>query len=289
MKHRVVTRLKYHSIWTSFNKFLIKFDRMPTTWEDRIYIWVAHLVDNRKSVSTVKSYLSAIRQILQSDGVELQEDKQLLSSLLTTCKLKNKKLFIRLLIRFKLLQRMLEHTDRIYGANGQEYLATLLKAMFTTAYFGLLRVGEMVKSQHQIKAINVHLAKNKNKCVILLESSKTHTAKDKPQKIIIPGIKKLKENCPLKILSKYMEIRDKTRPDPALFLLKGGHPILAQMFRNCLRKILNSIGLRGKLYNTHSFRSGRCIDLRKLSFSFEKVKAAGRWLSSAIQKYLNLA
>lgn len=74
---------------------------MPMTWEDRIYVYTAHLVDNKKSINTVKCYLSAIRQILKSDGVELHEDKELLSSLLTTCKIKNKSLFIRMPIKFK--------------------------------------------------------------------------------------------------------------------------------------------------------------------------------------------
>lgn len=151
MRHRRSTRLKYHEIWTAFNKFLIKFDRMPMTWEDRIYVYIAHLVDNKKSVKTVKSYLSAIRQILKSDGVELHEDKDLLSSLLTTCKLRNKSLYIRMPIRFKLLKAILDHTDKTFRANGQIYLATLLKAMFSTAYFGMLRVGEMVHGSHQIK------------------------------------------------------------------------------------------------------------------------------------------
>lgn len=288
MRHRANTRLQYHRIWTSFNKFLIKFDRMPATWEDRVYIWVAHLVDNRKSVATVKSYLSAIRQILSSDGVELNEDKALLSSLLTTCKLKNKSLFIRLPIRLKLLQRVIHHTDLLFKNCGQYYLATLLKAMFSTAYFGLLRVGELVQGDHQMKAENVHLARNKNKLIILLTSSKTHTPQDAPQRIEIPAIPQLGKNCPLKLLENFMKIRESGSANNALFTLPSGIPITAQMFRTWLRRILANIGVNCKLYNSHSFRAGRCLDLRKLGFSLRKVKEAGRWLSSAILKYLKM-
>lgn len=288
MKHRVSTRLKYHEIWTMFNKFLIRFDRMPMTWEDRIYVFIAHLVDNKKSVNTVKNYLSAIRQILKSDGVELHEDKELLSSLLTTCKLKNKSLQIRMPIKFKLLKSLIDHTHSMLNNSGQHYLGTLLKAMFSTAYFGLLRVGEMVKSNHQIKRKNVHFAKNKRKVSIILESSKTHSRWDKPQKISLPEVRQLPQYCPVNLLKEYLKLRGETARNNALFELRGGHPITANIFRKWLRKILSDIGLKSTLYDTHSFRAGRCCDLRRLGYSINAIKQAGRWASSAIILYLKL-
>lgn len=288
MQHRISTRLKYHSIWTAFNKFLIKFDRMPNTWEDRIYIFIAHLVDNKKQINTIKTYLSAIRQILLSDGVQLEEDKHLLSSLLKTSKLKNNSLFIRLPIRFGLLKLLLKTTDVIYGQKGQNYLRITLKAMFSMAYFGLLRVGELTNSPHQIKAENVHWTKNRTKLVVLLESSKTHTNTQKPQRVTIPGNEALKQFCPVKLLSQYFEIRDNDHNNPALFVLQGGQPISAYMFRNCLQKILHNIGVDSSLYNSHSFRQGRCVDLKKLGYSLQTIQKAGRWVSSAILNYLKI-
>lgn len=289
MKHKTSTRLKYHDIWISFNKFLLKFDRMPMMWEDRIYVYIAHLVDNKKSINTVKNYLSAIRQILKSDGIELHEDKDLLSSLLTTCKLRNKSLHIRMPIRFKLLKAILDHTQIMLNNAGQEYLGTLLKAMFSTAYFGMLRVGEMVKSQHQISIDNVHFAKNKEKITILLRLSKTHTYRDKPKKISLPQVTKLPQYCPVALLQQYLKLRDCPKDTKALFVLRGGLPVTASMFRKWLRKILEKIGLSSKLYDTHSFRAGRCCDLRKLGYSLNAIKQAGRWVSSAILVYLKLA
>lgn len=287
MRHRTSTRLKYHEIWTSFNKFLIKFDRMPATWEDRIYVYVAHLVDNKKSVNTVKSYLSAIRQILKSDGIDLQEDKNLFSSLLTTCKLRNKALHIRMPIRFKLLKAIIDHTDKNLNQSGQEYLGTLLKAMFATAYFGLLRVGEMVKSNHQIKMKNLHIGKNKRKLTLLLDSSKTHSQSDKPQKVTLPQVRQLPQYCPVILMNNFLKIRDPGR-SKAIFVLRGGQPITAAIFRKWLRIILDSIGVLSLHYDTHSFRSGHCCDLRRLGYSLSAIKEAGRWASSVILVYLKL-
>lgn len=290
MRHSTATRLKYHDIWINFNKFLIKFDRMPATWEDRVYVYIAHLVDNRKQSSTIKTYLSAIRQILLSDGIELKEDKQLLSSMMKTSKMRNDKLFIRLPIKFNLLQLILKKVDSIYGDSGagQAYLATLLKAMFSTAYFGMFRLGELAKGPHQIKARNFHLANNKNKAIFMLESSKTHNIRQAPKKVVIPGIPQLGKYCPIKLIGEYLKLRENTDSSSAFFMLRGGQPITQYIFRNCLRKVLDNIGVDCSLYDSHSFRQGRCLDLRKLGYTFKAVMEAGRWTSSAILNYLRL-
>lgn len=288
MKHTRSTRRKYHDIWINFNKFLLQFDRMPTTWEDRIYVYMAHLVDNRKQTSTIKTYLSAIRQILTSDGVELKEDKELLSSMMKTSKIQNDKLYIRLPIKFNLLQLILRMVDKKYSQSGQHYLASLMKAMFASAYYGLLRISEITTSPHQIKAKNFHLARNKNKATFILDSSKTHSTRQKPQKVVIPGIAKLGKNCPIQLIEDYLKKREVSTPDTPFFILKGAQPVTPYMFRTVLKNILTDIGVNCALYDSHSFRQGRCVDLYKLGYSLTAVKQAGRWKSSAIMNYLKI-
>lgn len=184
---------------------------------------------------------------------------------------------------------MIDHTHIMLNNTGQVYLGTLLKAMFSVAYFGLLRVGEMVQSAHQIKYKNVHFAKNKKKITLLLESSKTHSKNDKPQKVVLPQVAELPQYCPVTLLKAFMKLRESSSNSQALFILQGGQPVTAAMFRGWMRRILKHIGLANKLYDTHSFRSGRCCDLRKLGYSLEAIKQAGRWVSSAIIVYLKLA
>ena len=62
--------------------------------------------------------------------------------------------------------------------------------MFTAAYYGLFRVGEIMLSEHMVKAIDVHVDTNKNKLLFILRSSKTHTKGNHPQIIKISGEKK---------------------------------------------------------------------------------------------------
>ena len=65
--------------------------------------------------------------------------------------------------------------------------------MFSTAYFGLLRVGEMCAGSHPILVNDVHIAENKKKFMFLLRSSKTHGKYNKPQQVKITSTKLRKE------------------------------------------------------------------------------------------------
>ena len=72
---------------------------------------------------------------------------------------------------------------------GQVYLATLYQALFSTAYFGLFRVGELTTRTHPVLARNVHIGSNKRKMLLLLQTSKTHGKGNKPQLIKISSKK----------------------------------------------------------------------------------------------------
>ena len=65
-------------------------------------------------------------------------------------------------------------------------------------------------------------------------------------------------------------------------------PVRPAHVRSILRRILKTINLNYRLYDTHSFRMGRATDLRKAGFSIEDIKELGRWRSNAVYKYLKL-
>ena len=96
---RMSTRVNYKSVWKTFNEFFIKLDVKPDNWEDRITLFAAYLVDQQKQSQTVRSYVSAIKGILRADGVEINENKFLLSAITRACKLNNDSVSVRLPIR----------------------------------------------------------------------------------------------------------------------------------------------------------------------------------------------
>ena len=61
------TEHNYHQIWIQFNKFLIKLNRMPNTWEDRLIIYFTSLVQVGQASQTISSYISTIKAVLNKE------------------------------------------------------------------------------------------------------------------------------------------------------------------------------------------------------------------------------
>ena len=179
-RHRSSTRQNYYTIWKIFNKFVIRLDRKPTSWDHMLTLFVGHLIDSGKCSTTVKSYVSAIRAVLQNIGVKLNLDEFLIVSLTQACRLKNDRVSTRLPIQKGLLSIILKQVKSDFHEVGQVYLATLYQALFSTAYFGLFRVGELTTGTHPVLARNMHIGSNKRKMLLLLQTSKTHGKGNKP-------------------------------------------------------------------------------------------------------------
>ena len=252
-------------------------------------LFVAYLVNSNKEATTISSYISAIKAVLAKDGVFLNEDKYLLNALTRACKLTNNTVKTRLPIQKSLLQLILKHTARIFDQ--QIYLKVLYSTLFATGYYGLFRVGELTTGTHPIKAVDVHIARNKNKLLFVLRSSKTHNTSMKPQtvKITAQGNARNSAFCPFLILKDYLRLRRSCRhKNEPFFIFRNRSPVTPVHMRKTLRKVLQSAGLEAHLYDCQSLRAGRALDLKKLNFSVESIKFFGRWSSSAVFTYLKL-
>ena len=175
----------YLCIWRQFNNFLIRLDRRLKLWEDKAQLFVAHLIEHKAMQSSmIRSYVSAIKHTLLVDGYEWDDNKILLSRFTKACKISNDRARIRLPIHCGLLELILFEVDRLYSVS-QPYLQCLYKTIFTLGHYGLMRIGELTKSNHILLACNIHIATNKEKILLVLYSSKMHDEGNKPQKIKI--------------------------------------------------------------------------------------------------------
>ena len=68
-----------------------------------------------------------------------------------------------------MLRLLLDKVSVIYDK--QPYLEALFKAIFVTAYYGLMQVGKIAESAHSLKAIDIHSANNKEKILIIFKYS----------------------------------------------------------------------------------------------------------------------
>ena len=186
-KYRDSTKRNYYTIWKSFNAFLICLDCKPRQWDQRIALFVTHLINEKRQSATIKSYVSAIRAILQDNDITINDNQFLITSLTKACKLVNDRVQLKLPIQKEMLSVIVRQDDRYYTEINQPYLRTLYSTLLIAIYFGLFRIGELTEtpSKYAVLAHDVRIASNKNKISFVLRTYKTHGRNNKPQVIKI--------------------------------------------------------------------------------------------------------
>ena len=253
-KYRESTKDNYYRVWKLFNQFFIRLDRKPEHWDERLILFIGYLIDSKRQSSTVKSYISAIRAVLQDNGIKLKNDQYLITSLIKACRLNNDKVHNRLPIQKSMLEVILRKVKNYYNKRNQPYLRDLYRCLFSTMYYGLFRIGKLTQSKHVVKARDVHLGKNKRKFLFVLHSSKTHCRGSKPQQIkVCRSPKKEKQRsrnkqhfnrkrelpCPYGLLKKFLKIRGKyKRINEQFFVFTDKSSVKPFHLRKCLKKML---------------------------------------------------
>ena len=174
----------------------------------------------------------------------------------------------------------------------------------STAYFGLLRVGEVTESQHIIKAKDVHISDNKNKMMFVLRTSKTHWKDVKLQVVTISStavphhmppakpvcrlVDQITLTCPFLLLEQYLMVRRRRKqPDEQFFVFRDRSLVKPSHMRLVLKNVLTAIGLNPSNYGCHSYRIGRAIDLFvHAKLDVNSIKKLGHWSSNVVYTYL---
>ena len=278
----------YYNVWKNFNSFFIRLDNKPTDWEDRLVLYVGFLIDNNRKSATIKSYISAIKLVLLENDNELNEDRFLLNSLTRACKLKNDFVKNRFPIRRMLLDVVLQETSKYFEQEGQVYLSCLYRAIFASAYYRLLRIGEVTSGDHPVLAKDVRVGENKEKLLFILRSSKTYEKSKKPQLVKISGAIKMKKFCPFRFIQEFIAIRPCRKTNTEVFyIFRDRSPVRPHHARRILKLMLSIAGFKPQLYDTHSLRIRHCVDLLQMGISVETIKKLGRWKSNCIFTYLS--
>ena len=230
-------------------------------------LFVGQLITENKQSSTIKSYLLAIRAVLKQDGINLKENKFLITSLTRACCLINDKVRTRLPIRKGLLGVIVRQVVQHFGVKlNQQYLSTLYQTLFCSAYFGLLRIGEVTSGKHPVLAGDVHIGMNKKKVLFLLRTSKTHWKNNKPQTVKITSERnanftyKGRDNqfhlpCFHQLIKEYAQRRGpfrKTSVSTPYFVFADGTPVKPVHMQQCLKLMLKQAGYYSSRYRLQS-------------------------------------
>ena len=288
------TKQNYYRIWKAFSAFYFRLDVKPESWEERIVLFIAHLVEENKQSSTIRSYISGLRAILKQDRVKLEEDQFLITSLTKAARLRNNCVRLRLPIQKPMLGSLIHRVRNYYEDQlNQPYLSLLYQTILTVGYYGMFRIGELTSGDHAVKADDVHMGTNKDKFMFVLWTSKTHWKDSKLQTVKLSSqyedrgkchaedLPKEEEEyplpCPYELLRIYSKVRGpyhKGGNEP-FFVFADGSPVRPVHVRKCLKKALTLAGFQSNVYSFHSLRAGRSQDLLKYRLSVETIKKLG--------------
>lgn len=169
------------------------------------------------------------------------------------------------------------------------YETMLFKAVYTLAYFGLFRVGELVvtkqSQQHRALMLDDVVVENGNKALrIRLRLSKSSQT-GLPVTVRLPTTAD-RGLCCVRVMTEYLKVR----PTKCSFLFchENGSPLTRSQFAHVLSKSLHTLGKPLRKYRTHSFRIGRATDLAAQGVSELAIQKMGRWSSFAYKRYIRL-
>ena len=162
----------------------------------------------------------------------------------------------------------------------------MIRAAFTLAFFGLLRVSEYTAPQNFLWDPLVHLAVTDVSFSIHPPSMRLKIKASKTDPFRVGAVIRLvplkHRLCPVAAMYRYLRVADRT--SGPLFIKSDGTFLTRHHIVGVLRRCFSSPNL-----NTHSFRIGGASALANAGVPSHIIKQLGRWRSDAFLKYLRLS
>lgn len=265
-----------------------KFEPFPPS-ERTLLLFIAHLGSEGLAMATIKSYLSAIRNLLINNGIA--------SPLIYTARVE---LVIRGIKRVKggagtdtrlpITAGILAKLKETWSKPPITIDRKMLWAASCTAFFGFLRCAEFTVPSEEAYNPAVHLSvgdasllhpPSVQSILLHIKQSKTDQYR-KGASIYLCRTKK--PLCPVSALLDYLATRGfKSGP---LFVRKNGKPLTRKFLFTQVQAALEPFGLPASQFNGHSFRIGAATTAAQAGIPDTQIKMLGRWESWAYQSYI---
>jgi len=280
----VDTASQYSKVWSDFRNFCtISLNEQFVVNAENIALYIAHLDLRKLQPSTIQSHLSAISFIARLNNIPDPtmsfSIEKMMKSLHKNSPSKDTRLPINQALLNKLLINLNNHCDSAYEC-------AMYRAIFSVAYYALLRAGECTFSKHVLLLSNIRRFMSGGRCeaIEISFSSFKNSSSKKSNTPVLKIQRRGGEACPVSIIDHYLSIR--TGIEGPLFISAAGNPVLPTHFRIKLKACVSFLSLDKDRFNVHSFRIGRATDMLCEGYSEEQIRAAGRWQSRAFLKYL---
>ena len=287
------TKKCYSSGQKRFLSFCKKFnlDPIPPS-EYTTLLFISQMGLEGLSLSTIKSYLASIRNLLINAGfpnhhiytpkVELviRGIKRTKVCIKDTCK-----------ARLPITPVILSKLKLVWGVHPISKDCKMLWAAACIGFFGFLRCAEFtvpsITTFDACKHLSLddvsftHKGSSISTITIHIKVSKTDQfGKGCHIHLVRTGA----SLCPVSALLEYLSVRGMGKGP--LFLQSNGHPLTRSVLVARVRCALSSLGMDVDQYSGHSFRIGAATTALRAGISDAKIKMLGRWESAAYQQYL---
>ena len=243
-------------------------------------LFVAFLYNKGMAASSIKSHLSSVSYSHRMLALPSPSDSFLISKVLKGAAAEATG-DARYPITLPVLQSLLQVLPSLAHSLYEKYL---FFAMFTVAFHGFLRCGEMCASQHCLQYSQISVAAGNS--VHITFTNFKHSKPGQPFIIKLQS-KPNQLHCPVAALSSYLYQRG-SRPEP-LFCMRDNTPIPRAKFSKQLQACLKCLKLPVDNYKAHSFRIGAASHALLQGKTESEIQFMGRWSSNGFRKYFRLS
>ena len=276
------THKQYNHHWSMFCDFVRQLGHEPTlpANHDLIAMFVAHLHGRGLKYTTIRAYLSAISKFHKPRNLPDHTQSHLVTQALLGIKNLKQDTGEKLLPITKVILHKL--VDNIRFLTSCDFTRCLVKALFLTMFHLCLRVSEVAVCSDNKHSLDIQQVKELDGGFEIQFISYKHSADSKPKVLLQP--QKQTNYCPVVALREYIKVRGQSIGP--LFKDAQNKPVTRHCLLKHLRSSLELAGFDPKLFNTHSFRSGRATQLAADNVNDKTIKETGRWKSSAYLQYI---
>ena len=287
------THHSYKVAATLYNSFCRSISHTPIpTSEYILLLFTAYLGQRNLAYSTIKAYLSAVRNLHVAAGMHRTFSSQLTPRVQQVLRGIQKTLAVGkpAKVCLPITINIMVKIKAILSYEPHKYHNIMMWAACCIVFFGFLRFSEFTAPSQEDYDPYTHLSydyvavDNRTSPTLLtlqLKQSKTdpfHTG------VTLTLGKSDKEVCPVTALMPYLAIRGSAKGP--LFITENHSYLTQPMFRSALKELLQQAVLHPDKYNTHSFRVGAATTVKSVGISDYYIKVLGRWQSDAYQCYI---
>ena len=274
----------YTTGFNNFKIFLQNFN-IPLVLPPPLHVvisYIAYLSMAGYANKSIRSYIEALSFVLKSHSVTDVTKHFLVTKMLTGHKRLVPSQDSRLPITLPILIDLCRVLANICYSN---YESLLFKAMFVLAFWALLRVSEIVKTNIKgaekiLQFDDVKVNKKTGIIELKIQWSKTDQCGQGTMISLAQNRALNSSVCPFRALTQFLRVRGKHQGP--FFLHFNREPVTRYQFSSVLNAALGALGYQNLRIRAHSFRIGGATFYAQNGMTEDRLKAMGRWRSLSL-------